>query len=126
VDEEGRSERTRSLGVYDGALPGVCRPDQRDRRRSAGALAHQGASTPGRGRPSNTPWLLVAANCDDARFDISVDFIVEDFEGFRHRAGLLGYGSSGTHADDSKYVLDAIQEAVEAAITDYLKANFDL
>ena len=36
------------------------------------------------------------------------------------------YGSYGIHNGDTEYVMDSLKESVERALTDYMKANFDL
>jgi hypothetical protein len=75
---------------------------------------------------STFPWLVVGIGCQDGLYEVGVDFIVQDATGFRHRAGLFGYGSHGTHGNSGPHLVNSVRNDVEAAITDYLKANFDL
>jgi hypothetical protein len=55
-----------------------------------------------------------------------LDFINVDDQGFRHRQGISGYGAHGYCAGDLDYFKSMIKESTEAAITDFLQANFDL
>jgi hypothetical protein len=70
--------------------------------------------------------LNVAVECSNKTqaFDVRVDFM-DNINGWPIRIGD-GYGTFGTFAGNKSYLLMAVSHAVETAITDYLKANFDL
>ena len=77
--------------------------------------------------------LRVSIDCtpDSVVFMILVDFIdqlpIPDHSGlFDIRFARTGYTSFGTTSGDAEYILNAAKRNVERAITDYLKANFDL
>jgi hypothetical protein len=74
------------------------------------------------------PWLLVITTCspDDGLWSVRIDFVGENADGYRYRYGLFGYGASGTYSDNPNYILDTVRQNTERAVTDYLKANFDL
>jgi hypothetical protein len=84
------------------------------------------AQAPTRENAAGTfPWLMIAVRCTDDLFAFDIDFVEPDTEGFLDRLGLIGYGTSGTNADREDF-LNSLRQDVERAITDYLKANFDL
>ena len=78
--------------------------------------------------------LVVWADCldDDTAFVISVRF--GEYASVKKPHGterfkmyhLDDYGSFGRHQGDSKYMMRYVKSSVENAITNYLKANFDL
>jgi len=76
--------------------------------------------------PQAVPWLFVNVNCLDggAAFRTDVDFIARQ-GGDLVRFALNGYAGLGMAGKDGAYILDGIKERVEAAVTDYVKANFD-
>ena len=79
-------------------------------------------------------FLVVEANCindNDRGFSIMVRFadVVNrhpSLEFKREMYHTRPYGSLGTHNNSSDFLKDAIKSGVERALTDYLKANFDL
>lgn len=77
---------------------------------------------------ANFPWLLIFIRCADdlSKCGTNVDFVNEDSQGYRHRQGITGYGSHGYCAGDVAFFRERLREGVEAAITDYLRANFNL
>ena len=90
-------------------------------------------------RNSDSTWfhLKVVVGCDDDNkapyiFDVSTRFCEEvtlQKPGERIRVfmeHIQGYGAWGTFNPDTDYLRNAIRESVEDALTDYLKANFDL
>jgi len=72
-------------------------------------------------------WFVLMVNVDCAQevFRITIDF-ADEIDSDLTRLGLIGYGSYGVYAGESDYLLRAVTRRVELAITDYLKANFDL
>jgi hypothetical protein len=75
--------------------------------------------------PLPPPWLYVNVTCLDggAAFRTDVDFVSQQGADLV-RLSLSGYGGLGMAEDkDAAYVLDGIKERVEAAVTDYVKAN---
>ena len=75
--------------------------------------------------PLPPPWLYVNVNCLDGglAFRTDVDFVGRQGAEIV-RFGLNGYGGLGMAEDkDGAYILDATEERVEAAVTDYVKAN---
>jgi hypothetical protein len=71
--------------------------------------------------------LWVSIDCLDAHtaFNVQVDF-VRGANGSIVRGGLVGYGIFGTYAGDKNFLLASVKQSTEKAVTDYLKANFDL
>ncbi len=72
------------------------------------------------------PGLSVVVDCEGRIFDIDIDFFSRTAQGLWDRLGMISYGTHGTYGADSEYLLNAVREGFESAITDYLKANFDL
>ena len=77
--------------------------------------------------PLPPPWLYVNVTCLDGgvAFRTDVDFVSRQGADLV-RLSLNGYGGLGMAEDkDAAYVLDGIKERVEAAVTDYVKANLE-
>jgi hypothetical protein len=72
------------------------------------------------------PWLMISLRCTADLYAFDVDFVASDADGFLDRLGLTGYGTAGTNANSTEVFLGALRKNIEAAITDYMKANFDL
>jgi hypothetical protein len=75
--------------------------------------------------PLPPPWLYVNVGClaGGVAFRTDVDFIGRQGVDIV-RLSLSGYGGLGMADDkDGAYILDGIKERVEAAVTDYVKAN---
>ena len=74
--------------------------------------------------------LFVLVNCDDRVFSNDVRFadMVQRPDQWIKRLMLhyRPYGSYGVHQGDTEYLMDSLKGSVERALTDYLKANFDL
>jgi len=76
--------------------------------------------------PLAFPWLYVNVNCLEGGvvFRTDVDFLTVQ-GGDLVRFALNGYGGLGMAAKDGAYILDEIKARVEAAVTDYVKANLE-
>jgi len=75
--------------------------------------------------PLPPPWLYVNVSClgGGVAFRTDVDFVGRRGADIV-RLSLSGYGGLGMAEDkDAAYILDGIKERVEAAVTDYVKAN---
>ena len=75
--------------------------------------------------PLPPPWLYVNVSClaGGVAFRTDVDFVGRQGADIV-RLSLSGYGGLGMAEDkDAAYILDGIRERVEAAVTDYVKAN---
>ena len=74
------------------------------------------------------PWLVMFLSCgsDQVICTANIDFVGQDKDGFRFRHGITGYTVTGNCNGQKQILLTSLRDGVEAAITDYLRANFDL